>query len=158
MQTPHEWLAALTSDSQNQAARRAGIPERTLYHQLGKGSLSVENVLKLAKAYDKHPLRALIDTGYVDPSWAKSEDVISALQQATPTQLADEMLRRIEKAEERAEKAPLPFTTPINELVEDKEPTGLRFSDGPELKGLPYVADSSPDEPEMGDEDYHDGP
>ena len=63
---PQLWLRTITTDSQNELSRKVGIPERTLYNQIRKGRLSAENVLKIAEVYNIHPLRALIDNGYVD--------------------------------------------------------------------------------------------
>lgn len=145
MNTAHEWLANLTDDSQNEAARRAGIPERTLYNQLGKGSLSVENVLKLAEAYDLHPIRALIDTCNVDPRWENVEDVKAALKAATPQELANEMLDRLEQAEASGTTVDDEFNTPVDELARRREEQS-EWGDA--------VADGSPDEDELRGDDF----
>lgn len=121
------WIGTITSDAQNEVARRAGIPQRTLYHQLDRG-LSAENIIRIAVAYSRHPLRALIDTGHIDPAWSMAPDVESALLLATDDQLTDEILRRLTTSN-----APSVFDTPIDELI---------------TPGSDYeaVADSSPDE------------
>ena len=91
---PQLWLRTITTDSQNELSRKVGIPERTLYNQIRKGRLSAENVLKIAEVYNIHPLRALIDNGYVDEKWDK--DVETYLTAASPRQLADAMIKIIE--------------------------------------------------------------
>lgn len=111
---PREWLDTITADGLNEVARVAGIPQRTLYNQLDKRSLSAENVVKIAAAYRVHPLRALIDCGLVDAAWEQVPDVEAALRLATDEQLTDEVLRRL--------KAGSPsFDTPIDELIDDSE-------------------------------------
>lgn len=120
------WLGTITSDAQNEIARRAGIPQRTLYHQLDKG-LSVDNIIRIAVAYGRHPLRALIDTGHIDPAWSMAPDVESALRLASDDQLTDEILRRLNESHGKNSI----FDVPIGDL-EDRH--------------LASVADSSPDE------------
>lgn len=109
---PQLWLKTVTTDSQNESARKAGIPERTLYSQIRKCRLSAENVLKIAEAYNIHPLRALIDNGYVDQKWDR--DIETYLTAASPRQLADAMIKIIEDAQKRAGGIiPKEFTDPI---------------------------------------------
>ena len=107
-----EWLRVTTTDPLNEIARRAGIPQRTLYNQLERRSLAAENVIKVADAYGVHPLRALIDCGYVDAGWAELPDVDTALRRATDDQLADEILRRLKLAH-----GSTVFDEPIDDLA-----------------------------------------
>lgn len=108
---PQLWLRTITTDGQNELSRKVGIPERTLYNQIRKGRLSAENVLKIAEVYNIHPLRALIDNGYVDEKWDK--DVETYLTAASPRQLADAMIKIIEDTQKRAGIIPKEFTDPI---------------------------------------------
>lgn len=93
-----EWLANITDDSHTAIAAKAGISDRTLRHQIGKGSISVENVVRIANAYGQNPLRILINMGLADESWARIEDIEGALRRATDQQLTDEFLRRLKIA------------------------------------------------------------
>ena len=52
-----------------------------------------------------------------------------------------------------------PLDTPVDELAQRRHVTLPAYSDTPhDDEDLPYVADSSPIEPEPGDDDYSDGP
>ena len=117
-----EWLDKLTTATTRDIAKRAGISERTLQHQVKAGKLSMENVALIAAAYSVHPLRALIDTGFIDPAWARVPDVEAALKIATDEQLTNEILRRLEGTH-----APV-YDTPIDELPHTKSDYGLAAS------------------------------
>lgn len=91
----HEWFAKVTSDSVRSVARTVGLPPRTLATQLEKGRVSPENVIAIAMAYDIHPVRALVDTGYLEPQYAQAVDPMTALQSVSEEQLAEEVLRRM---------------------------------------------------------------
>lgn len=123
MENPREWLSTLTTDSLNEISQKSGIPERTFYNQLGKGTLSMENVVKIAEAYDAHPLGALIQAGYVHPRWQEIGDRLAALRQCSPRELADEMVRRIEEAEEHHDDVPEEFTTEISHIGDRRQRT-----------------------------------
>lgn len=147
---PHEWLRSITDDGPNAIARRAAISERTLYSQLERGALSVPNILKVCRAYDSNPIRALIDWGHIDAAWASVPDVEAALRLASDEQLTDEVLRRLRIVRDH----PL-YDTPVDELALRRAPTPPTFDDGAgDVGSLPMVADSSPDHPEEDCEDY----
>lgn len=95
----NEWLNALTGGATaKEIARNAGISERTLQHQVQNGKVSVENAMKISVAYDRHPLRTLIDLGVVDKAWAHVPDVKAALRIAKDVELTDEILDRLNLA------------------------------------------------------------
>lgn len=143
-----EWIASITEDGTNEIARKSGIAQRTFYNQLDKGTLTAENVIRVAITYRAHPLRALIDTGFIDPAWASIPDIEAALRLATEDQLADEVLRRMKISPDSTV-----FDAPVDDLAARRsvEPT-------PDVPPLDYVADDTDTEPEEGDEGYHDGP
>ncbi len=89
------WIASLTDDSARDIAKKAGLPARTVQHQITTGKMSVENLIAISIAYNQHPLHTLIDFGIVDISWANVPDVASALKIATDDELTDEILRRL---------------------------------------------------------------
>lgn len=147
---PHEWLRSITDDGPNAIARRAAISERTLYSQLERGALSVPNILKVCRAYDSNPIRALIDWGHIDAAWASVPDVEAALRLASDEQLTDEVLRRLKLIPRHPD-----YDTPVDELARRRASAPPVFDDGAgDVGSLPMVADSSPDHPEEDCEDY----
>lgn len=108
-----QWLQQVTDDPLNEIARRSGIPQRTLYNQLDKRTLSAENIIRVAETYGRHPLRALIDTGHINAAWARMPDVEAALRLATDDQLADEILRRLKLASGESV-----FDEPVDQLAD----------------------------------------
>jgi hypothetical protein len=89
------WIASLTDDSARDIANKAGLPARTVQHQITNGKMSVENLLAISIAYNRHPLRTLIDFGIIDIAWANVPDISAALKMATDDQLTEEILRRL---------------------------------------------------------------
>lgn len=151
-----EWLIhVIGTDSLRDVGKTADVPMRTLYNQREKGHLSAENVIAIAVAYGHHPVGALVDTGYLDAKWAEQVDPARALRTVTEDDLADEVLRRMKLGVERDG----PLDTPVDELAQRRHVTPESYDDDtPGEEDLPYVADSSPDEPMPGDDDYSDGP
>lgn len=151
----HELLAKVTDDSGRAIAKKVGLPERTVLHQISTGRMPLDNVIKITAAYGYSPIRALIDLGELDATWSQVPDVEAALRLATDEQLTDEFLRRLKAA-------PNPdWDAPVGDLEAARR---ARKSNTDNLYGVPdvlptgYVADGTDTEPEMGDDDYSDGP
>ena len=139
-----EWITSITADSQGDVAARAGIPLRTLQYQIRNGP-KIETVIAVADAYGHSPFVALVDLGYLDDSWLDqlSESTEAALMAASDEQLTDEILRRLKKGSRS-------FDTPIDDLAARRSNTTTPAIRPVSDDDLPYVADSSPDEPEEG--------
>ena len=155
-----EWLEKVTNNaSVNAAANRAGIVQRTLSRQVERGEISAENVIAIAIAYGAHPVRALVDTGYLDEKYARTVDPMTALRSVTEDQLADEVLRRMKRGLKTGE-----FTTDINEVETRRrskqqkpvsDPSASLHDDDDDgivrefdYSSDEYAADSSPNEQE----------
>lgn len=91
----NQWIAELTDDTAQDIAKKAGLPKRTVQHQLNTGRMSLENIVKIAVAYSRHPLRTLIEWEVIDPAWASVPDIEAALRLASEDQLGDEVIRRM---------------------------------------------------------------
>lgn len=154
--THAEWLHTVTGDSAvNAVATRSGIVPRTFARQVEKGSITAENVIAIAIAYNTHPVRALVDTGYLDEKYALEVDPATALKEVSEEDLADEVLRRMLRGLKTEA-----LTTSINgitDLTERRQNTPVsapadNHDDGTvrEFDYSPdeYAADSSPDETE----------
>lgn len=144
-----KWLAQVTdSASEREVAKRIGIPHTTINSQLQRGRFSAENVIKIAEAFDHHPITALIDTGYVGAKWAMQADVHEALREADDEDLAEEILRRMKRGT-----ASRTLTTDVDQLEQarSKKRDPALHEDGIVEDwddSVPYAADSSPDEAE----------
>ncbi|WP_141681561.1 hypothetical protein [Corynebacterium phoceense] len=145
-----EWLSKVTDDSVRSIARTVGLPPRTLATQLEKERISPENVISIAIAYGAHPVRALVDTGYLAEKYARTVDPMTALRSVTEDQLAYEVLRRMKLGVETDN-----LTTPVDELAQRRAMSGApATNDGGDDDGTveefdwdePHAADSSPSE------------
>ena len=153
-----KWIYAICgSDSVRRIAIKSGLPQRTLANQIEKDAISTENVIKIAIAYDAHPVRALVDTGYLDEKYARSVDPATAVKEVSEEVLANEVLARMRRGLQTDA-----LTTPVDELATRREAgvekrfKGAHWRDA-EKPGS-HVADTSPREPGPGDDGYHDGP
>lgn len=144
----NDWIQNVTAEaSAQEISSKAGISLRTLQHQLSTGRMSLENKVRIATAFSHHPLRTLVEWGAVDAAWESVPDIEAALRLATDEQLTDEVLRRMK----RGLASGSPLDTSVDDLME-------RRSQRSAAELGEYAADSSPVEPEPGDEGYHDGP
>ena len=143
-----EWLTTTTGDSVRNVAITIGVAPRTLATQLEKERISPENVIKIAEAYEAHPVGALVATEYLDTRWAEGIDPEMAVRELTDEQLANEILRRLRDVRGDHDA----FHTPVADLDARRSNT----SDG-DVDSLPYAANRRPLEPEEGDDDYGPG-
>lgn len=91
-----DWMNATTgNESVRSTALKAGLAQRTLANQIEKDRISAENVIAIAEAYNVHPVRALVDTEYLDEEYARTVDPVSAIRMVSEEQLANETLRRM---------------------------------------------------------------
>lgn len=111
------WIdATCGSDSVRRIAIESGLPQRTLANQVEKDAISAENVIKIAIAYDAHPVRALVDTGYLDEKYARSIDPATAVKEVSEEVLANEVLERMHRGLQTDA-----LTTPVDELATRRE-------------------------------------
>lgn len=135
-----DWLDHISGGkSVNTVAREAGLVARTFARHVQAGEINAEDVIAIATAYGLNPVRALVDTGYLESRWAETVDPATALQTVSEEELAAEVLRRM-----KIGVTTTALTTPIDELASRRptyEPEAVPEFD-PEL----HVADSSPEE------------
>lgn len=130
MMNHNEWVEHVApGESNRDIARAAGVPMRTLYSQRERSALAAENVIAIAVAYGHHPVGALVDTGYLDATWAEQVDPARALRTVTEQQIADEVLRRMNIGVERGGA----LDTPIDELSARRSKTSR-----PSVAPVPY--------------------
>lgn len=143
------WIAEITGGASSQEiARSAGLPVRTVQHQLSTGRMSLENRILIGVAYGHHPLRTLIEWEVVNPEWERIPNIDAALRLATEEQLADEVLRRMKLGVNTET-----LTTPVDDLANKRR---SNTNDDDVAAGL-YAANRRKLEPEEGDDGYGDG-
>lgn len=156
-----EWLNALTnSASAREIGRRTEVPFRTIANQINRGHLSAEVVIGVAAGYGQSPVRALVDTGFIDEQWAEAVDPATALRKVGEDELADEVLRRM-----KLPGAHTVFEDPVDQVAARRAAKRSASEITPETDETPeqededlgYVADGTDTEPEEGDDDYSDG-
>jgi hypothetical protein len=156
----HELLAKITDDSGRSIAKKAGLNERTVLHQISKDRMPVENIVTIAATYGYSPVRALIDYGVMDESWANIPDIEGALREASDEQLADEFLRRMKlapnpewdapvgdlEAKRRARRTSPPESTTAADPEQDADDQATPAVQGSAYDPLTDAAYSGPDE------------
>lgn len=121
------------------------VTRKTANKRVNEG-LTAGDLIEVCRGLDINPVIALVELGHItDVEVAGYLDSDGQLVgTAEDGELALELARRLNPATRAPE---------IDELA-------ARRSNTPptDVSPLAYVADSSPDEPEMGDDGYHDGP
>ncbi|WP_100813915.1 hypothetical protein [Microbacterium lacus] len=99
MTNTEDWLAVVTrGQSARQIATRASIPTATFARQLASDSVSAENAVAIAVAYDASPLQALVAIGLLTEKQASLPTIRELLTSATDKELVDEVMDRLGKA------------------------------------------------------------
>lgn len=159
-----QWMRKITNgDDVSTIARKTGTPRRTLYRQVERGELSVDNVLLIAKSYKANPIHALIELGFIEAHWTSTPSTKAVLKTASEDELCAEILRRlklgskafdepIDKAEQRLQGNRHQVTP------SDPWATATVASGKSSWRGDEMVADDSEEEGFLGDDNYSDGP
>ncbi|MHA3724361.1 hypothetical protein ACXR2T_10820 [Leucobacter sp. HY1910] len=99
--TISKWIeAAVSGDSTNEIARRAGVTVSTLHRQRTSGNYSPETVAKIARAYGRSAVNALVAHGVLMASDVAEIGAMESLADATDQQLLDEIASRLEVVSE----------------------------------------------------------
>ena len=166
-----KWIASLPgSPTVSQAADYAGVSKATLLRHDKKDETTAEYAVAIARAYGVNEVQALIDLDMLDSKAVQEIGIEHALRNATNEQLLDEIMRRSDpeanylfgggddpKVIDLQTDA---LATPVDELAQRRRAeTTPGFSEtAPGDQAENYAADWSETEPEMGDDNYNDGP
>lgn len=140
-------------DTFSTAATRAGFDKSAFTRWKRGAAADPAFAVKLARAYGANVLEALVQAELITSEEAELRTVDTG-QRMTDRELIRKLALRIDANPEAW------FGT-FGELTDEGQGASihqLHPTDTPDVHGLQYVADSSPDEPEEGDDDYHDGP
>ena len=112
MTSINEWIDLVTDGSSDrEIARLAQIGQSTLSRQRRDTTVTVETAVKIARAYQVSVIPALISLGIVTESDISDFASAAAIQDATDTALADEVLKRMRAGSEL-------MNAPISHVVE----------------------------------------
>lgn len=135
----NEWVEATTGeDSWRTIAEKLHTTHSTIKRRLNNHE--ADAIIELATAYHVNPVAGLVAGGCITSVDVRAYARAYTFEDFTDVEIAQIIVDRLEAREDKTAGNP----------EED--------ADVFDLEGLPYVADSSPDEPGLGDEDYHDGP
>ena len=105
-----QYIATIAAtDSLRPVALKANMEPSTLGRQLD-GTLKVETVVAIARAYDAPLLHAFVAAGFISQDEANDAAALSTLTSASDRQLAEEILRRVIEAEEMHPELTNPLT------------------------------------------------
>lgn len=144
-----QWFKRISDNaSGREAAEKAHIPTTTLNHQLRNSTLTAESVIALCRAYGHSPISGLVTIGFLSPEEAKAPTARESAALLSSQELIHELAMRIDENEES-------WSGTFDSVLSEASVVDFPAED---FLNAPYAADSSPDEPMEGDEDYGDGP
>lgn len=131
------------------------VSRRTATTKLNNG-LSADELIDISRSLGLSPIHALVELGKI--TYQEAYDFLDNDGQLVETADEGELALELAKRLNPATRAP-----EIDEVAarrkKNSHVTPPAYSDTtPDEEDLPYVADSSPTEPEPGDDDYSDGP
>lgn len=131
------------------------VTRKTANKRINEG-LTADDLIAISRGLGVSPIHALVEMGKI--TYKEVLDLLGGkgtlLADATHEQLIYQLAEEALPASDR-----IALGATAKAMVDRRdELASRRGNEIPDLEGLPYVADSSPDEPGLGDEDYHDGP
>lgn len=144
-----EWLTEQTGKTLPEIAKDTGISRRTLYHQVERGKVTVENLTTIARTYNISVVQALLAANILVANDLNLPKVELALRRATDEQLTGEILRRLRNGSQA-------YDNTVDEAI-DTSSNVVEFQSGERDTPQKYAAKSGTPEPEEGDDDYGDG-
>lgn len=95
-----DWLdQVIGTDSNRAAAEKAGIEQSSLLNRRKRGGVTAEDVIAIARAYNRPVVEALVATGFLTSSEAFDSNMRSTLAEASDANLANEILRRLQNGQ-----------------------------------------------------------
>jgi len=143
-----QWLRTFRGqDSDRQIALASGLPPTTLARQLREDTVTVETAVKIARAHQVSVVPALLALGVLTERDLEAYTSQMKVELVSDEELAAEVLKRMKRGGEI-------WDRPVSQVEDD-----LRQRRAQKDRDLGvYAADSSPDEPEEGDEGFGEGP
>ncbi|PRQ10598.1 hypothetical protein C1Y63_10400 [Corynebacterium sp. 13CS0277] len=158
----HEaWIDGLPGvHTRAQAAQQGGVAPSTVSRQLRTDAgLDMKVVRDISRGAGLNPVDQLVNTGHLEADEAASARASVELRKISTRALMDELWTRTDEGSlELTDAVGVDNVVRLNPQVDaDFSPTDSIFTDIGS-RGESYAADTSPDEPQEGEDDYHDGP
>lgn len=162
MEKVEAWIRDAVGDaSDREIAKVAGLGQSTLSRQRREGTVTVETVVGIARAYQVSVIPALLAMGIVTENDVAKFSAQARLKDASDEELADEVLRRMKAG---SEIMTAPISTVENHLQSRKATVSQLPSHGEgeasktgDIEPERYVAKRKKPEPGEGDDDYGPG-
>lgn len=95
-----DWLdQVIGTDSNRAAAEKAGIEQSSLLNRRKRCGVTAEDVIAIARAYNRPVVEALVATGFLTSNEAFDSNMRSTLAEASDANLANEILRRLQNGQ-----------------------------------------------------------
>lgn len=160
MEKVETWIRETIGDaSDREVAKLSGLGQSTLSRQRRDGTVTVETLVGIARAYQVSVIPALIALGVVTEKDIMIFSAQSRLSDASDEELADEVLRRMRSGSEL-------MNAPISSVEKSLEtsfanvrhlPIPAEEDDFEDIEPERYVAKRKRPEPSEGDDDYGPG-
>ena len=170
------WLSTLPgAPTPSMAAKKANLNHSSLLNHARRGATTAENAIAIARAYRVAPADALVEMGFLEANEVNASDKLAvreALERADWSEIFEEITQRINASPMFEGDFELSLDSPVHipepadleekrkqrEAGVEKQFKGADWRSKPKPGRDGYAADSSPREPQMGDDGYHDGP
>lgn len=159
MKQVETWIQETVGEaSDREVAKLAGLGQSTLSRQRRDGTVTVDTVVAIARAYQVSVIPALLALGVVTEQDIISFSARARLEDASDEEIADEVLRRMKAGSELME-APISTVEVYLQSSEAKvRHLPIRHEDEEdEWEPERYVAKTKKPEPGEGDDDYGPG-
>lgn len=94
------WLNhVIGTDSNRAAAEKAGIEQSSLHHRRKRDNITAEDVIAIARAYNKPVVASLAETGFITTAESFESNIRAKLSDATDENLSKEILRRLQNGQ-----------------------------------------------------------
>lgn len=170
------WLSSLPgAPTPSMAAKKADLNHSSLLNHARRGATTAENAIVIARAFNVSPADALVEMGFLEPDEVNASEALAvreALGRAEWSEIFEEITQRVNASPMFEGDFELSLDSPVHipepadleekrkqrEAGVEKQFKGADWRSKPKPGRDGYAADSSPREPQMGDDGYHDGP
>ncbi|MFC9761694.1 hypothetical protein [Rhodococcus jostii] len=90
-----QWLEGVVGDDSNRlTAKKANIEQSSLLKRRKSLKVTADDIILIARAYNKDPIQALVETGFLAESEVKGSGIVSDIADVSDFVLLSEISRR----------------------------------------------------------------
>lgn len=116
-----DWYRQAThGDTDNVVAKRIGVNQSTIWRQRQNGSFATDNLIAIARAYDRNPLEPLLIAGIVTRYDIEAMAHGTGIHDATDDELIGEVSRRLAAVHD----ADTPSDAPTEGIIRVRDENG----------------------------------